>query len=88
MSFEWPSRQKGGVVRYTYPEDKRPDTSGDMLSLGFITPSFDAVLARVEGHPSEGSSSGSSSAGSNGSSGSSGSDKKDFLELQIVSANQ
>ena len=33
---------------YYYPEEKRPDTKDDILSLGFITPSFDAVLVRID----------------------------------------
>ena len=50
-AFEWGSGGNGGIVSYQYPSDKRPDTNNDMLSLGFITPSFDAVLARVDSHP-------------------------------------
>ncbi|TRY78356.1 hypothetical protein TCAL_01738 [Tigriopus californicus] len=42
---------KGGAIRYTYPSDKRPDTNSDILSLGFITPSFNAILARVDSNP-------------------------------------
>ena len=38
-------------MKYTYPSDKRPDTSEDVLSLGFISPSFDAVLVRVDSDP-------------------------------------
>ena len=38
-------------MKYTYPTDKRPDTSEDILSLGFISPSFDAVLVRVDSDP-------------------------------------
>ena len=33
---------------YYYPEEKRPDTKDDLLSLGFITPSIDAVLVRID----------------------------------------
>lgn len=51
VAYEWgPSNGKGGVIRFTYPADKRPDTNSDLLSLGFITPSIDAVLARIGSH--------------------------------------
>ncbi len=81
VAYEWPSLKQGGVVRYTYPSDKRPDTSADLLSLGFITPSIDAVLARVDGHPAIGG------GGANGLQQGTvlGPEKKDFLEIQIVS---
>ena len=39
------------MIKYSYPTDKRPDTSEDVLSLGFISPSFDAVLIRVDSDP-------------------------------------
>ena len=44
--YEWYG--SGGTVTYYYPEEKRPDTKDDLLSLGFITPSFDAVLVRID----------------------------------------
>ena len=46
MVYEWHDR--GGTITYYYPEEKRPDTKDDLLSLGFITPSIDAVLVRVD----------------------------------------
>lgn len=49
VAYEW--GDKGGVMEYTYPADKRPDTSEDVLSLGFISPSFDAVLVRIDSDP-------------------------------------
>ena len=49
MTYEWGAN--GGSMKYTYPSDKRPDTSEDVLSLGFISPSFDAVLVRVDSDP-------------------------------------
>ena len=49
VAYEW--GVNGGVMKYTYPSDKRPDTSEDVLSLGFISPSFDAVLVRVDSDP-------------------------------------
>ena len=47
MTYEWYGKE-GGTVMYYYPEEKRPDTKDDILSLGFITPSFDAVLVRID----------------------------------------
>ena len=44
--YEWYG--SGGTVTYYYPEEKRPDTKDDLLSLGFITPSLDAVLVRID----------------------------------------
>ena len=49
VTYEWGAN--GGSMKYTYPTDKRPDTSEDILSLGFISPSFDAVLVRVDSDP-------------------------------------
>ena len=47
--YEWyGSVPLGGTVTYYYPEEKRPDTKDDLLSLGFITPSLDAVLVRID----------------------------------------
>ena len=45
-AYEWTS--KPGLIRYYYHLNKRPDTSADVLSLGFITPLDDAVLIRVD----------------------------------------
>ena len=44
--YEW--YNTGGTIRYIYPQEKRPDTKDDLLSLGFITPSIDAVLVRID----------------------------------------
>ena len=49
MAFEWTGDV--GVILYEFPSDKRPDTSADSISLGFITPSFDAVLLRIDSYP-------------------------------------
>ena len=49
VAYEWGAN--GGMIKYSYPTDKRPDTSEDVLSLGFISPSFDAVLIRVDSDP-------------------------------------
>lgn len=38
----------GGVITYNYPEDKRPDTKSDLLALGFITESDNAIMVRVD----------------------------------------
>lgn len=49
VAYQW--GPGGGLITYEYPSDKRPDTSADVLSLGFITPSFDAVLVRIDSQP-------------------------------------
>ena len=38
----------GGTITYYYPEEKRPDTKDDLLSLGFVTDRIDAVLVRID----------------------------------------
>ena len=50
IAYEW--GRKPGLIRFTYPFDKRPDTRVDMLSLGFITPLQNAVLVRVDSQAS------------------------------------
>ena len=37
-----------GVVLFTYPEDRRPDTRGDTIAFGFVTADPDAVLLRID----------------------------------------
>jgi hypothetical protein len=49
VAYEW--GDAGGVVSYRYAHDRRPDTNEDVLSLGFITPAYDAILVRVDSHP-------------------------------------
>ncbi len=49
VAYEWRD-PGGGVVRYTHAPDKRPDTNQDLLSVGIITPSFDAVILRIDSH--------------------------------------
>ncbi len=49
VAYEW--GHKAGMIKFSYPSDKRPDTSEDLLSLGFISPSFDAVLVRIDSDP-------------------------------------
>jgi len=46
VTYEW--GRFGGTVNFQYPSDKLPDTKDDVLTLGFITPSLDAVLVRVD----------------------------------------
>ncbi|XP_071747001.1 neurexin 1 isoform X2 [Lepeophtheirus salmonis] len=46
VSYHWGT----GNIVYEYPSDKRPDTNKDTLSLGIITPSFDAILARIDSY--------------------------------------
>ena len=44
--YEW--QHTGGTITYYYPEEKRPDTKDDLLSLGFVTDRIDAVLVRID----------------------------------------
>ena len=44
--YEWIN--PGGTITYYYPEEKRPDTKDDLLSLGFVTDRIDAVLVRID----------------------------------------
>ena len=37
-----------GVILFTYPEDRRPDTRGDTIAFGFFSSDPDAVLLRIE----------------------------------------
>lgn len=37
-----------GLIQYTYPAGKQPDTEEDSIALGFITTKADAVLLRIE----------------------------------------
>lgn len=37
-----------GMIQYTYPAGRQPDTEEDAISLGFITMKSDAVLLRIE----------------------------------------
>jgi len=46
VAYEWSGQ--GGIIQYTYPKEKRPDTKSDILAMGFITPMSDVVLARVD----------------------------------------
>jgi hypothetical protein len=44
----------GGLISYTFPEGKSPDTRRDTLTVGFVTQHEDAVIAKVEsGNSSE-----------------------------------
>ncbi|XP_067134301.1 neurexin 1-like isoform X3 [Centruroides vittatus] len=38
----------GGLITFTYPKDKRPDTKSDLLALGIITMTVNAVLMRID----------------------------------------
>lgn len=38
----------GGLITFTFPADKRPDTKNDLLALGFLTSDENAVLVRIE----------------------------------------
>lgn len=37
-----------GIIQYTFPPGKQPDTEEDAVSLGFLTMKTDAVLLRIE----------------------------------------
>lgn len=37
-----------GMIQYTFPAGKQPDTEEDAIALGFITTKSDAVLLRIE----------------------------------------
>ncbi|RWS15812.1 neurexin-1-like protein, partial [Dinothrombium tinctorium] len=39
---------RGGLITYTYPIDRRPDTKNDHLAVGFITKRDNAVLFRID----------------------------------------
>lgn len=39
---------RGGLITFTYPSDKRPDTKSDLLALGFISSTDNAVLVRID----------------------------------------
>lgn len=39
---------KKGIIQYTFPAGKQPDTEEDSIALGFITTKADAVLLRIE----------------------------------------
>ncbi|CAM1325515.1 NRXN2 (predicted) [Pycnogonum litorale] len=38
----------GGTITYSYPENKRPDSRNDLLALGLMTYTDDAIIARVD----------------------------------------
>jgi len=37
-----------GLIQYTFPPSRQPDTEEDFIALGFITVKSDAVLLRIE----------------------------------------
>lgn len=45
VSYEFgPNR---GIITYTFPEERRPETQEDSIALGFMTTKSDAVLLRI-----------------------------------------
>lgn len=46
VAYEFSSNK--GMIQYTYPPGKQPDTEEDSIALGFITNKADAVLLRIE----------------------------------------
>ena len=45
MAYEFGS--KHGLLVYSYPEDRRPDSKSDIMTFGFITVQENAQLIRV-----------------------------------------
>lgn len=41
-------RSVPGLITFNFPSDKRPETKGDLLAIGFATDKHDAVLFRVD----------------------------------------
>lgn len=46
MAYEFGANK--GMIQYTFPAGKQPDTEEDAIALGFITTKPDAVLLRIE----------------------------------------
>lgn len=46
VAYEWLT--KPGLIRYYYQMKREPDTSTDVLTLGFITPLANCVIIRVD----------------------------------------
>ncbi|XP_054713514.1 neurexin-1-like [Uloborus diversus] len=40
--------QRGGLITFSFSSDKRPDTKSDLLALGFISSTDNAVLVRID----------------------------------------
>ena len=47
VAYEWGSKGRG-LIRYFYDDQKHPSTKVDVISLGFITPLENAVIARID----------------------------------------
>ncbi|KAG8179390.1 hypothetical protein JTE90_003646 [Oedothorax gibbosus] len=39
---------RGGLITLSHPSDKRPDTKSDLLALGFVSETDNAVLVRID----------------------------------------
>ncbi|XP_065079227.1 neurexin 1 isoform X3 [Ochlerotatus camptorhynchus] len=46
ISYEFGTNK--GLIQYTFPPGRQPDTEEDNIALGFVTTKFDAVLLRIE----------------------------------------
>ncbi|GFT00428.1 neurexin-1a [Nephila pilipes] len=46
ISYKFGAR--GGLITFTYPSEKRPDTKSDLLALGFMSSTDNAVLVRID----------------------------------------
>ncbi|GBM05457.1 hypothetical protein AVEN_228031-1, partial [Araneus ventricosus] len=47
-SISYKFGSKGGLITFAYPQEKRPDTKSDLLALGFISSTDNAVLVRID----------------------------------------
>lgn len=46
ISYEFGNNK--GLIQYTFPPGRQPDTEEDNIALGFVTTKSDAVLLRIE----------------------------------------
>lgn len=46
MAYEFGTDK--GMIQYTFPAGRQPETEEDSIALGFITTKTDAVLLRIE----------------------------------------
>lgn len=45
MAYEFGPNK--GIIKYSFPTDKRPDVSEHTVALGFVTTRADAILLRI-----------------------------------------
>ena len=46
ISYEFGNNR--GIIQYSFPPGRQPDTEADNIALGFVTTKSDAVLMRIE----------------------------------------